>query len=268
VSAVGSSVAKDALHISASQVATFVTCPERFRLQYVQARPPSHRSADLAFGSAIHEALAEHHRCLQKEPAVKPPLEELLTAFDRHLSTQASGEVAILWEDDEGPERLRDTGRAMLALYHEKTTRRRVLAVEQGFAIPRFHPQTGRQLEEQLVGVVDVVEEDDDGTVWITELKTAARRFDDARLAYDNQATIYAMARAALGFPTARVRFRVLLKGRKPAIETYPLQRDELQVTETNRVVHEVLRAVDAGIFYPHRGWQCSTCPYRAACGT
>jgi RecB family exonuclease len=195
-------------------------------------------------------------------------VEPLLEKFEVQLQAAARGDVPIMWEDDDGPERLRATGRLLLSIYHETFRPRRVLAVERQFSIARLDPNTGRELDERLVGIADLIEEDDQGAVWITELKTAARRFDGVRLGYDHQATIYAMARAALGFPDARVRFRVLLKTKKPAIETYELRREEPQFRETSRVVHQVLRAVDAGIFFPHRGWQCANCPFRAACGT
>lgn len=264
----GSLIPRDAMHVSASQLSAYLTCPERFRLQYVEPHRPSHRSGDLVFGSAIHETLAEFHHGLIGNPVVAVPLEVLLERFEACMQIEEQGEVPVMWQDDDSPARLRAMGRTLLGLYHAKFRPRRVLAVEKAFSIPRFDPSTGRALEEQLVGIADLIEEDDEGHVWITELKTAAKRFDDVRLGFDHQATIYSMARTALGFPEARVRFRVLLKAKAPAIVTYALRREDPHVAETTRVVHQVLRAVDAGIFYPHRGWQCSSCPFRAACGS
>ena len=256
------------LHVSASQVQTYLLCPERFRLQYVACRPPSHRSGDLVFGSAIHGALAEYHRRLQASPESPVPCDDLLKAFEQHMSEGQRGPVPVMWEDDNTPDKLDAIGRGLLEMYHQTVPHHRILAVEKEFHLPRRDSVSGRDLEECIVGVVDVVEQDADGIVWITELKTAGRRFDDIRLSYDHQATIYGIARATLGYPEAHVRFRVLLKTKKPAIESYELRRDGLQIAETKRVVHQVLRAVDAGIFYPQRGWQCANCPYRAACGT
>jgi putative RecB family exonuclease len=256
------------LHVSASQVSTYLTCPERFRLQYVECRPPSHRSGDLVFGSAIHGALAEFHQGLQEKPGEPMPLDQLCGVFDRQMAEEQQGTTPVMWEDADGPEKMSAVGHGLLELYRETVQPHRVLAVEQPFSIPRKDPVTSAELDEQIVGVVDVVEEDTDGVVWITELKTAAKRFDDTRLSYDHQATIYGIARPTLGYPTARVRFRVMLKTKKPAIETYNLRRDTQQFAETRRVVHQVLRAVDAGIYYPIRGWQCANCAFRATCGT
>ena len=52
-------------HLSYSQISTYQMCPLRYKLQYVEQIPPSFRSAALAFGSAIHEAVgAFYHQHL------------------------------------------------------------------------------------------------------------------------------------------------------------------------------------------------------------
>jgi putative RecB family exonuclease len=261
-------IQSDLLHVSASQVSTYLLCPERFRLQYVARKQPSHKSADLVFGSAIHEALAWYHQRIKEDASSIPDITDLREKFQQFLETQLVSQIPILWDDADSFDRLQATGHSLLDEYAGQTERKRVLAVETEFNLPLFDPATGRELEERLVGVVDLVEEDHDGTIWITELKTAARRFEHARLAYDRQATTYFIARVSLGFPTAQVRFRVLTKTKKPTIETYPLKRDQAQVDETKSVFFQVLRAVNAGIFFPQRGWQCSTCPFRVSCGS
>ena len=112
---------RDTLHVSASQVNAYLICPERFRLQYVECRPPSHRSGDLVFGSAVHGALAEYHRRLQANPVVPVPIDDLLQAFDRHMEEGQRGPVPVMWEDDDGPDKLRATGRGLLEMYAGST---------------------------------------------------------------------------------------------------------------------------------------------------
>ena len=103
---------RDTLHVSASQVNAYLICPERFRLQYVECRPPSHRSGDLVFGSAVHGALAEYHRRLQANPVVPVPIDDLLQDFERQMQEGERGSVPIMWEDDDGPDKLRAIGAA------------------------------------------------------------------------------------------------------------------------------------------------------------
>jgi CRISPR/Cas system-associated exonuclease Cas4 (RecB family) len=198
----------------------------------------------------------------------RPPLAALLEAFDRTFRACSGGATPILWEDDGGPEAMAQKAHQLLTLYYDTCSPHRVLAVEKGFVFQRVATGVSGVEEEALTGVVDLIEEDADGGVFVTELKTAARRFDDVRLRFDHQMSIYSAARKVLGFPDAKLRFRVLLKTKKPAIETYEVQRDEAQVAETAVVVSQVLRAIDGAIFFPVRSWQCTNCAYRLACGT
>jgi hypothetical protein len=256
---------RNPLHVSFSQVSTWLRCPESFRLRYVAGAAPSHQSANLVFGSAIHGALAFHHECLRRDgkPAV---LDEVLHDFaDRWQAAQESS-LRIQWDDEDSPQKLFDLGRELLTLYLETVQVGAVLAVEKQFSLP-IYDSRGARLEETLVGFVDVIEQDADGSVWITELKTAARRFDEFRLLYDHQLSLYAAAREVLGIPNAGLRFRVLLKQKKPAVVTYDVPRQALQVAESLHVVRQVLRAVDAGIFFPVRSYQCTSCAFRARCG-
>lgn len=256
---------RNPLHVSFSQVSTWLRCPESFRLRYVVGAEPSHRSANLVFGSAIHGALAFRHECLRRsgKPAA---LDAVLRAFDDLWQAAQDSSPPIQWDDEDSPQKLLDQGRELLTLYLETVSVGAVLAVEKPFSLPVYDSH-GIRLEETLVGFVDVIEQDGDGSVWITELKTAARRFDEFRLLYDHQLSLYAAAREALGVPGAGLRFRVLLKQRKPAVVTYDVPRQDLQVAESLHVVRQVLRAIDASIFFPVRSYQCTACAFRARCG-
>ena len=253
------------LHVSHSQVATYLICPERYRLQYVRGLTPSHRAGEMVFGSVIHRTLAFFHQSVKdfREP---PPLESLLGCFKELLELEQRGRIPILWADEDAPQNMEERGRELLRLYSEQP-QPEVLGVEQRFEVEPHQLPKGFALDQPLVGVIDVVERDPDGALWITEVKTAGRKFDATRLRYDLQLGIYAAVRNAIGLHDAKMRFRVLVKTKQPRIETYDVARDTPQVAETGRVVTQVLRAIDKSIFYPNRGWACGTCPFRSACG-
>ena len=145
-------------------------------------------------------------------------VEELVNEFDSIFDMVDEGPIPILWEDEGSREQLCAQGHALLRLYHETIVPKKVLAVEKQFSIPIINPRNGGNAEEALVGFIDLIEEDEDGTVWITELKTAARRYDSARLRFDKQMSIYAAAKVNMGVPEAKMRFLVLLKTKKPSI--------------------------------------------------
>jgi hypothetical protein len=63
-----------------------------------------------------------------------------------------------------------------------------------------------------------------------------------------------------------RLRFDVLTKTKKPELHRYWTTRDRAANLRLFRLVSEVLRAIEAGVFHPVVGWHCQDCPYRSRC--
>ena len=40
--------------ISVSQVTSYLLCPRKYRFRYIDKLEPEHRSANMAYGSAVH----------------------------------------------------------------------------------------------------------------------------------------------------------------------------------------------------------------------
>jgi hypothetical protein len=78
------------------------------------------------------------------------------------MEEEQRGPVPVMWEDDDGPDKLRATGRGLLEMYHQTVRHNRILAVEHEFQVPRRDPVTGKELDECLVGVVDLMEQEAD----------------------------------------------------------------------------------------------------------
>lgn len=254
------------LHVSHSQASTYLICSERYRLKYVKGIAPAHRAGDQVFGSAVHMAIGfvhEHMRLYGQAP--KP--EKAQERFSVELEQAASGQVPVLWDDDDTRDSLESKGRELVRLFVETCLPERVLHAEKAFKVDPEVLPAAFAFKYPLVGVLDLVEQDASGATFITELKTAARKFDDVRLRYDLQVSLYAAVREALGYPAARMRFRVLLKTKLPRIETHEVRRDLTQIAEAGRVVTQVYRAIEHGVFFPQRSWACTGCPYRPACG-
>ena len=51
-----------------------------------------------------------------------------------------------------------------------------------------------------------------------------------------------------------------------PAVQVVDVRRDDYDEQDFLRTAGGVLRAIDAGVSYPMRGWQCRSCPYESAC--
>ena len=73
------------LHISHSQIFTYLNCSLKYRFQYVEHRPPKRISIALPFGSAIHSAIEMYYRSLKNNDKAEP-LEAIIGRFEDCLS--------------------------------------------------------------------------------------------------------------------------------------------------------------------------------------
>jgi len=252
--------AREALHVSVSQLKAYLLCSQKYWFTYVLRTPPEHRPSALAFGSAVHEVLAAFYGHLAAGGGTMEQA-ELVAVFDAAWEGELAREPPVLFTDKETADGLCGTAHGMIgALVKDGYVPAEILGVEVPFAVPL----PGR--EEMLVGAFDLVGRDDDGQLVVVEHKTAARRWSDDQLTYDLQASAYTWAAKELGLGDVDVVYQLLLKTKAPAIETYRVQRGEADIRDLQRIVDGVMRAVEANAYYPVRSWACSTCPYRQAC--
>ena len=255
------------LHVSVSQVNTYLMCPEKYRHSYVVDTPPSHRPAALGFGSAIHHALAVFYGFL-KAHGKKPSPGRVQAAFSDRWEVELRDSLPIRYRNGEDAGKVKDLGVAMLKRFCEEGfVPDKVLAVEQPFSVAIPDPETGVILEEALVGAMDLIAEHEDKT-FIIEHKTAARRFASDRLQHDMQPTSYQFAARELGIRDPGLAFQVLLKTRSPQVSFDIVTRSQAQELEMLSTYAQVLKAVAQGIFWKGRGWMCGDCQYRYRCNS
>jgi putative RecB family exonuclease len=253
-------------HVSHSSLATYMRCPRQYEARYVLRLPAETRAVSLAFGSAIHEALAFFYAAL-RDHRPEPSLEELVPVFEEAWAHQLEDSVPVLFDERDTAASMVVTGTALLACFLKEAPRpAEVLAVEAPFCVEVVDPETGEVLTERLVGVFDAVVKERDGSLRILEHKTAARRWTEDRLAFDLQPTAYTLAAPALGYEGAAVTIQLLLKAKKPGFEALTVTRIEQDRRDLLRTISGVLAAVRAGAFYPVRDWHCRGCAYAGAC--
>jgi CRISPR/Cas system-associated exonuclease Cas4 (RecB family) len=254
-------------HTSISQLKSYIQCPRKFYLQYIKGVAPAFRPLALVFGSAWNETIAEH--LTRSRPERPVPVEELRAHLhDGLIRGVDRDDVPVLFEDEEQDiGAVIDVAMRMLDVFLARVPLpEQVHGVEVPFRLKLVQPLTGEIHPRPHVGAIDaIVEERGRPVVW--ELKTGKRRWSADQLDFDLQPTAYGMAARALGYDGAGVTLLVTTKGEKPEVQVERLlrhRRDELELVET---VFAVTRAVDAGVEWPNRGWQCPTCPYAQACG-
>ena len=257
----------DGLYVSVSQVKTWLMCPRKYELKYIRGVAPEFVPVNLAFGSAFHEALAGYYNEI-KVSGIPLRRDLVLDTFRAAWAKAAEGDVPLQADEDDGADTgaMIDKGVSMLHAFYEQAGTPQVESVEHGFTITIHDVDTGEALDEQLVGSMDLLIREE-GRMVIIEHKTSARRYTTDQLAYDHQPTAYKLAARESGLGDASVRFQIITKSKVPAVQIADVHRDERDEQDFLRTAGGVLKAIDAGVSYPLRGWQCKTCPFQGPCG-
>jgi len=259
------------LHISYSQVRTFLICPQKYSYQYILGADWERKSAALPLGSAVHKAVEAFYRNLQETGGILP-VDRMVAVFDKVIEQQVlNSEIEIVFKDGEDLSKLRKQGTALLEVFHSEVKPNKIVAVEVPFSVKIPDLVNGNGfLPVRLEGIFDLVEADDDGTYLVCELKTSSQRFSALKLEHDLQSTVYSYAMAKMGFATSEhstlVRYDVLLKQKKPAMEKYYVSRTSDDHRRLVQLLNQLYRAIQLGVFYRLDGWQCGDCPFGKRC--
>ena len=257
------------LHISHSQLDTFLNCPRKYHYQYILRAPWEHLPIALAFGRAMDAAVSHFYRHVKHfgEPL---PLGVLKGCFQGEFEEALGQGLAVLYKEGESEGLLREKGDALLEVFHGKVRPQTVEAVQLPFLVDLVDPATGAVLSAKLAVIFDLVESDGNGNMTIADLKTAKRRYGQNQVENHLQATLYAYALRRLGYSTdgrnTLIRFDVLLKSKQPDLESYYAVKAAEDENWALAQVRRVLRAIEAGAYFPIRSWRCPDCPFRRRC--
>lgn len=241
------------MHLSATRVISYRTCPRQYRYRYVDGLPAL-MTPQLAFGRVIHETLAEMQReCME----TGRPLDRQqgIEEFRRRWAALVREEASLF--ESEAPSAVGYPALAEVILGNcaaELEARPLPLAVEFPFAV--------RWGDDTLVGFVDRIDETDEG-IEIIEFKTGKRKPSPREVAEDLQLLLYTYGVGeALGLPVRRAVYQHLRSGSSLLAE-----RDEDACSQqVNDVLSRVAPAIKAGRYPPRNGWWCRFCDYRQIC--
>lgn len=235
------------VRLSFSRIDTHEKCPLKFRFRYLD-KLPSVMAGHLSFGTSIHSALESfHERTLFGMPTVDDLLGFLFDGWESAGYADVSRE-----------EQLTQYRRAQDALrrYHARTaaTYRPAAATEAWFELP----VGDRAL---VVGSIDRIDIDDDGTFHVVDYKTGRLRGEQYVLG-SLQLAIYALACEHLfGRLPATVALDYVVAGTPVIVEVADMDLDDARA--------RVLACADAVVadeFPATPNRLCNWCDYRDAC--
>ena len=243
-------------HLSYSQVSTYLTCPLRYRFQYVDVIPPTFMSAALAFGSAIHESVAAFYQTRLEGDELRP--HEML---DVYRDTWSKSENIKFFNGD-GEESLREKAKQMLSVFHGSVDPSvMILGVEEFFefrldGLPPFH------------GYIDLIEQADSGAVTVVDLKTASKKPSGSPAESNLQLTAYSLGASAIGFDPDELTLRldVITKTKSPELCRHETTRTETDRDRFVKLVKHVWHAIEGHAFFPREDWHCNQCAWATHC--
>lgn len=258
---------KNKLHISYSQIRTYLTCPRRYRYQYVMALKWETTPSGLVFGKAMHEAVALYYR--QKKEQRNATHGDMLDIY-RTIWDKESKRAPVSYKKGETADTLLKQAIWLLEVFIKHVRPGKIEAVEMPFSVDIVPPSGDKPIPCKLRGVFDLVESDDEGNLIISELKTAAKRQNEEEYDSHHQATVYSYALKMLGFTTSGkktlVRYDVLLKTKKGEFERYFVVKTDKDYQRIIPTIQDILRSIEQEIYYPREGWYCKDCPFKSAC--
>jgi putative RecB family exonuclease len=263
---------RNELHISYSQISTYLNCSLRYKFQYVENRPPERMNISLPFGSAIHAAVALYARGLKTHNQIEP-VNALWQRFEDCLVLDLeNSDVPIIYKRDL-PDRKAaiEMGKALLDVFYKGVclSETEIIGVEFPLAATLF-TDSGQPTDFKLFGVIDLLLKDAVGELVVVDYKTSSRAMAQSQADDDSQMSAYAYLLAANRMVPAagnvKCRFEILRKLKQPRLEIISTLRSPFHRRRFARVANAVLEGIEKRIFIPQPSWMCKDCAYSDAC--
>lgn len=250
-------------HLSASSIKDYIDCGMLYKLSRIDKLKPEFRSDNLEFGSTIHRVLREYY--LEKLNGYKLPLEELLELFELYWRSAAEDQTDIRYSEGKDFLVLLSEGKALLTAFYESLPDNnfKVLAIEEPFKF------TINSLPIPLIGILDLVEEDADGIVIITDWKTTSRAYSKTEIDANLQMTLYHLAVKSNGYHDREIILRLdcLIKTKKARFDQYYTARSIIDENRLIKKIRMVWEGISKEIFIPNdTSWRCQNCAYKCYC--
>jgi len=185
-------------HLSYSSIATYLQCPLKWKFHYMDKLPEEFITSGLVFGQAIHESVAAFLNASLSGDSLTP--DEMLMVYLN--AWRESKAVEIRSSNGDSEEKLLKKAQDLLTLWHSAQGEIiEVLGVEEKFSLDIAELADYPSLDlPPLIGYVDHIIKQPDGSIALIDLKTAARKPSQQQADQSLQLTAYSLGATALGF--------------------------------------------------------------------
>jgi putative RecB family exonuclease len=260
------------LHISYSQVFTYLGCSQKYRFQYVENRPHERTSSTLFLGTALHSAIERYYKTI-KDKGVKEPLNILEDLVEASLALDFDmAEIPVQFKQ-EAPDKpsLISLGKSLIKTFYESIdlTGYRIVDVEMPLSAT-LYDELAKPTDLKLIGVIDLLLMSDMGEIVIVDNKSSAKPKSQSTVDDDLQFSAYSylLASNRMTFAKADIQCRmdVLRKLKTPKFEQYHTIRSAENRRRFAKLASAVLKGIESRVFIPNNSWLCSDCQFINAC--
>lgn len=246
--------------ITVSQLNLYLFCSLKYKFQYIDKVPKSFKSSCFIFSSAIYSTLSWFHKERRSNHSIT--LERLHKIFLADWYSQKV-ETDIHYKDGETNKQLKKTGKEILGLYFKNPLN----AIDNGieFNLPITNPCNNESSNINLKGFIDFIENDDTIVVFKVSSSTMKQEDVDSQLKITTHSYAYEML---YGKPPKLLKLSNLVKAEKPEITVFETKRYKADYQRLFYIVNQVLKAINANIFFPKQSFMCWDCEYVKQCKT
>jgi hypothetical protein len=232
-------------HLSHSRLQKYITCPEPYRLHYLERLRAKQEAAARVFGAVMHLALAEYFRT-ERDP---------LVTFGQEWA--ACQKLELRYSQRESWQKLNQIGEALLQKFLAQEARKfeQVFAVEAKFLIGASN------VAAPLVGTLDLVAQLE-GKKTLVEFKTGVNDWAEHDVLLSDQLTAYRLAEPDV----EQTAICVFVKKRTPEIVWHFTERTPEQQVEYLEKLSIVSRQITDRLFYKRVGSWCRQCEFLPVC--
>jgi len=251
----------NAVGLSFSKASTYENCPRVYEKLYLEKIPPAPRSF-FSVGRSVHNTLEKFHGL--KAGLEGPGIKTLLMILDEEWYSEG-------FPPDE-EESARQNVRKWLSDYHDRFVKGRY---QKAYMLePYFELPLGGGSDHALVGYIDRVDKNEDGTVSVIDYKTDPKVRSEDEVKFDRQLNLYAWAlRTKWKLPVRDISLLFVAKNEIVTVKTDE-KREERILSGLIRTANEIT-AREAewltgkkgpGLFPPTINKYCGSCDFLADC--
>ncbi len=245
---------------SHSRISTFLNCPYRFKLKYIEKiRPEIEQSVEAFLGSTVHETMEKLYRDMKFQKIAT--LKELISYFRDQWEKNWSPSILIVRKDYK-PENYMKMGEKFITDYyntHKPFDQTKTVGLEQRIVI-----DLNRNGKYKLQGYIDRLALTDDGTYEIHDYKTNSSLPLKEYLEEDRQLALYALA-VKDSYPNARkirLVWHFLSFNQDVMLEKTNEELEKLKLS----VISDIERIESAKDFPTKKSNLCEWCEFRSMC--